>query len=109
MMTKNQAQHLAAIVAETRPDWDQRGIVAALAKVRERDLADTCWAAIRAAENRTAQTPGFIPVDGDHWRPTTRTDTPRPPTRDEECRDHPGWFATNCAGCRADALARQET
>jgi hypothetical protein len=32
--------------------------------------------------------------------PTTR----KPPRRDEECPDHPGQWAGNCAGCAADRL-----
>lgn len=32
-----------------------------------------------------------------------------PPRRDEECPTHPGQYADNCGGCRADQLAEEDS
>lgn len=73
MMTKGQADATATLVATLRPDWDVRGILAALAIAKDRgSAADVAVAAIRAASVPSNRTPAVIPLAGPHW-PTTTT------------------------------------
>lgn len=49
------------------PTWDHAGIVANIAKVADRSLAEVALAVIRAAADREAASPGVIPSKGSHW------------------------------------------
>ena len=81
-ITKDQAQMIAALAVAARPSgasrWDEAGVVANLAKVRDRSLAAVVIATMQAAEDRNAHTPGVIPGQGPHWR--NPESAPRPPT-----------------------------
>lgn len=63
-VTDQQARALAFLAAAARPSgarrWDEPGIVAAIAKVKHLHLADVALAAMRAADDRTLETPGAI-------------------------------------------------
>ena len=67
-MTVNdqQMRAIAFLAASVRPHgarrWDEAGIVASLAKVRHLSLGDVVLAAIRAAQQHDAQTPGVITI-----------------------------------------------
>lgn len=67
-LDKATAEHLAAVIHVIRADWDSRGIVAALGKVRHRPIATIVVAAVRAAVNPAARTPEVIALDGTHWQ-----------------------------------------
>lgn len=72
-VTREQAQMLTALAVASRPTgaprWDEAGVMAEIAKVKERHLADVILAVIRAADDRTAKTPGVISATGStHWR-----------------------------------------
>lgn len=67
-LTKELAEHLAEQIREIREDWDVRGIVAALAKVRERPFFELALAARFAALDQSNRTPEVIALDGEHWR-----------------------------------------
>lgn len=71
-LTDQQLRALTYLVLAARPigarHWDEGGVYANLAKVRERDLGTVVIAAIQAAEDRNAATPGVIPKPGPHWR-----------------------------------------
>jgi hypothetical protein len=71
-VTKDQAQMIAALATACRPNgarrWDHAGLMAALAKLTNRDLAEVIMATIRAARDRDCETPGVIPTNGSHWR-----------------------------------------
>lgn len=68
-LDKATAEHLAAVVAALRSDWDERGIVAALAQARDRgDVSQVAMAAIRAAADPSNRTPAVIAMEGPHWR-----------------------------------------
>jgi len=72
-VTKDQANMLASLAVSCRPTgaprWDEPGIVAAIGKVAHLHLADVAHAVLRAAEDRTAKTPGVIAAVGSvHWR-----------------------------------------
>ena len=67
-ITRPQADALAALVHELRPEWDTRGIVKALFDARERGTAlDVAHAAINAAADLTHRTPAVIALAGPHW------------------------------------------
>lgn len=108
MMTKIQAEKIAAAVQSLRPDWDTTGVLAALAKARtEGEPWQVAIAAIAAAADRDNLTPGVIPLPGLHWKPARLNATPTPgPGRRERCQvyGHDGYPALNCPGCRADEL-----
>lgn len=71
------------------PRWDADGIYANLAKVRDRSVGSITIAAVQAAEDRNAVTPGVIPTSGPHWRPPEAA--PIAPTRVE-----PSAHCTSC-------------
>src|SRR4051812_36829787 len=69
MMTisREQAQALTRLVHLLRPAWNEEGIYAAVTRVKDRDAYDVALAAIRAAADKGANTPGVIPSPGPHW------------------------------------------
>jgi hypothetical protein len=80
-LDRTTAEHLAAVVAALRDDWDERGIVAALAKARDRgDVWQVSMAAIRAAADPSNRTPAVIAMDGPHWQERTPGPTPKDPS-----------------------------
>ena len=92
MLSREQAQALTRCVHLLRPAWNEEGIMAALVKVRERDAFDVALAAIRAAKDPSAQTPGVIP-NGPHWNELPPA-APKPPRLSREERR-----AITCADC----------
>lgn len=110
-VTKDQAQMIANLAAASRPTgasrWDHAGIVAAVAKVKHLALPDVVTAVMRAAADRTIETPGAIGnMRSSAW--TERVTKPtgwRPPKIDEECARHPGEWPDTCRGCAADQHA----
>ena len=78
-ISREQAQALTRLVHALRPAWNEEGIYAALGKLKARDPYDVALAAIRAAADKNAKTPGVIPTDGPHWNelPPTAPKTPR--------------------------------
>lgn len=72
-MNERQRQTLAALIHELRPDWDIRGVIAALDDIRisKERVADVALASIRAATDTNAKTPGVIPTAGPHWEERT--------------------------------------
>ena len=63
-VTPEQAAQLADLAAAIRPHgarrWDKAGIVAAIGRVKHLSLADVAMAVIRAADDRSLDTPGAI-------------------------------------------------
>ena len=96
MVTKDQAAMLAALACACRPTgskrWDEPGIVAALAKVSNLQLADVIHATVQAAEDASLETPAAIGnTSSPVWvhymaNRTVRTDTRNVPAR-ERCND----------------------
>jgi hypothetical protein len=70
-ISKDHAQMLTTLAVACRPTgarrWDSAGVMAALAKVADRGLAEVIMATIRAASDRNADSPGVIPTAGSHW------------------------------------------
>jgi hypothetical protein len=93
MITRSQADLLAALAADIRPTnasrWDKPGIVAALAKVKTAPLADVAMALIRAATDPEARTPACITnTNSPHWaeRITPPGEGVQPPRPSEACK-----------------------
>jgi hypothetical protein len=112
-LTKDQARLLVPLLIACRPIgapvWDEQGVMAALSRVANRNIAEVIIAATRAAADREAKTPGVIPTNGPHWSsdaiPSAAKTANHPPKRDETCPHHPAYRATNCGGCLADQRA----
>lgn len=80
-MTKSQGVLLAKLVEQIRPDWDFPGIMAALGKAAGKgSFPDVAIAAITAAADPGARTPGVIPTDGHHWPTWQQPGTTDPAT-----------------------------
>lgn len=102
-----QAQALAAFIGTIRPDWDAQGVMAALAKAKDRGtVTEVAHAAIAAAANRLNRTPAVIALSGPHWTvPTADRPTPIPgPGTAPRCPvyGHEGYPAPTCPGCRSE-------
>lgn len=101
-VTDQQLRAIAFLAAACRPHgskaWDKAGILANITKVRDRSLGSVIIAAVQAAEDRNAVTPGVIPSAGPHWR------TPDAAPVTEADRIDPG---EHCAGCgKAEHVCR---
>lgn len=92
--TDQQLRAIAFLAVTCRPHgartWDEAGVFANLAKVRDRSLGSITIAAIQAAEDRNADTPGVISKPGPHWRtpqaaPTTAADKTDPSAHCATC------------------------
>jgi hypothetical protein len=112
MMTKDQAKMTAALIHSIRPDWDELGIMAALAKAANRAPAGmVSIAAIHAALATTNHTPAVIPMDGPHWQKADGTapapkrviEPPKSNDTSADCPEHPGTKAWACKPCRTTA------
>jgi len=109
MMTPEQAEKTAELVHTIRPDWDVRGIYAALAKAAERaDAGRLAIAALHAAMEPTNRTPAVIAMDGLHWQkaegvapaPKRTIEPPRTNDTSPDCPAHPGTKSWACKHCR---------
>lgn len=113
MITDQQARAIAFLAAAARPQhakrWDENGIYVFVMKVRHMGLADVTAAAMRAAADRTLQTPAAISdTKSSAWRERITQHT-TPNNKFEECRNHVGEIASNCRCCAADKLAPNNT
>lgn len=108
-MTDQDARALTYIARRLRTEthgcreWDDAGTYAVVAELIGQNLALAVERITRHASDPEAKTPGAI------RRPFV-PDAPageryHPPKRGEDCPRHPGQWASNCGGCRADALA----
>ena len=82
-MTTDKVLHaIAELVHAMRETWDRAGIYAAChALAATQPLDQVAHAAIDAAMDKTARTPGVIATRARHWQPTLRGNEP-PPVRD---------------------------
>jgi hypothetical protein len=87
------------------PEWHVEGIVKNIERIANRRFPDVALAAIRAAMDPGAKTPGVIPTDGPHWAEGVTYDPPRIPKLHEECPLHAGNWRDACHGCAADKAA----
>ncbi|MFK5691309.1 hypothetical protein ACI3EY_16750 [Ornithinimicrobium sp. LYQ92] len=95
-LTQSTGKALVQLVAHMRRDWQPAGIEAAIRKAAaDAPAFDVCVAAVRAAADPEAKTPGLIPAPGPHWA-TTATGRRTPPTM---CGVHPDHRAAFCPDC----------
>ncbi|WP_285240088.1 hypothetical protein [Pseudarthrobacter sp. MEB009] len=111
-ITKPQAEALASILHELRPEWGTPALVTLIGRNREHPapFPALTQAAITAATRRnpdgtpTARTPAVIYQPGKHWdQPINDAGTRIPPG--PPCEDHIGQEAHNCRCCWADIKA----
>ena len=99
-LNQSTGKALVQLIAAMRRDWQPAGIEAAVRKAAEDASAnDVCVAAVRAAANPEAQTPGLICSPGPHWA-STPSGKRIVPTM---CGVHPDHRAANCQPCREEA------
>ena len=67
MMNRETGDAIAVLVGKLRPDWDVRGVMAALSQVRDREPGLVAIAAIRCAMVPSNRTPAVIAMAGAHW------------------------------------------
>jgi hypothetical protein len=85
-LTEQQARPLAALIHQLRPEWDEGGILKQLQKCAHLNPFDVSMAAVRAATDLGAKTPGVIPSDGPHWHERlSEQRVPRNPPFDQCC------------------------
>lgn len=105
-VTREQAETLAGLIADCRPhgarQWDVPGILAAVWRVKDRQLVEVIRAFTRGAEDRTAHTPTVVVTNPTYWREPALE---RPATKAEYCRIHGTALRGGiCPSCRADQL-----
>lgn len=106
-VTRTQAEQLASLTASARPhgapQWDVIGIVRAIERVAQLDLAEVMKACARAAQDRTLRTPAAI---GDTKSSAWRERLADPiPTEPRICRSHGIQYrGAFCPSCRADQI-----
>lgn len=106
-VTQQEARAIAFLAHNRRAtlhgatNWDEAGIIAALAKVAQLDLADVTMAAMRAAADRTLETPGAIGNPSSPcWRERVQAETGAP-RRDFDRGTHCGTCSEPEDRCRA--------
>ena len=101
-LTATQGKALVQLVASLRRDWQPAGIEAAIRKATEDGATgpDVCVAAVRAAVDPEAKTPGLIPAPGPHWQ-ALRSGTRHAPI---PCPFHDDQPASRCTTCRDEAV-----
>lgn len=79
MITQPQAQALASLLHELRPEWVTGSILTLLWEHRDDDhkFSDLCAAAIAVANDSSKRTPAIIWMDGPHWHPAAAQTAPR--------------------------------
>lgn len=78
--------------------WDEHGLMVNLRKVQNRNLHMTTESVLRHAADPKAKSPGVI-VAAFTPPPPSNEGTPHPPKKADECRLHPGQYASTCATC----------
>ena len=105
-LTQTQGKALVQLVASLRRDWQPAGIEAAIRKATADGATgpDVCVAAVRAACDRDARTPGVIPSPGPHWQALRSGQRHAPIT----CPFHDDQPASRCTRCRDEAVPPPE-
>lgn len=85
--------------------WDDEGLISNLRKIQNRNLHHVIEHVIRHAADPKAKNPGVLAGSFTPGPPEMKPGRAEPPRREDECQMHPGQWANNCGGCRADELA----
>lgn len=100
-MTQTQGQALAAFVARIRTDWDQPGILAAIAKAQTLGTpVQVARALINLADNTDLRTPAILAQPGSHWLAPDGSHVQRRGDNDVRCPDH-SMSVMPCPQCEA--------
>lgn len=110
MLEQNDIARLAAAIHHLRPDWPQASLFTFITRhLAGRALRDVAVALTWVATDPTTEKPARVLEAGPWWQATNSgTSTHRPPRFGETCRFHPGHYAHNCGGCRADQIAGEQ-
>lgn len=111
-ITKPQAEALAGILHQLRPEWGTPALITLIGRNRDHPAPFhlLTQAAITAANRRnpdgshTARTPAVIYQPGKHWEQPIGETPARIPAA-PECEDHIGQEAHNCRACWGDIKA----
>lgn len=105
-LTTTQGKALVQLVAALRRDWQPAGIEAAIRKATADGATgpDVCVAAVRAACDKEARTPGVIPHPGPHWQ-ALRSGSRQAPI---PCPTHPGEPSGRCKECAAERATPEQ-
>lgn len=103
-LTAPQAEALADLLHQLRPEWHRASIMAALREHYRHPagFAAMAQAAVTAANNPTNRAPVSIFWDGPHWPQTAR-----PARIVDPCLAHPTEHRRTCRCCLADVKAGQ--
>ena len=102
ILTRTQAEALAAFIIRVRTDWSHGGVMAAIGKVTDADPLDIARALVNLAADPTALTPALLEKPGPWWRnPESRNVAP--PRNSMRCHEHPDQEMP-CATCRAELV-----
>lgn len=96
------AEHLATLTCNLRPDWNTRSTITLLEPlVPHIPALDIAAALIALARNPQAQTPKLLHHPGPHWNHLNNPDSPtRPNPCPIEHHARAGKLANNCPECR---------
>lgn len=90
-ITSRQADAIVELIASLRPDWDKRGITAALRAATTGGLSRCpsrlAVAAVFAATNASNVTPAVIGMRGKHWDAVDPNRATEPPSHGGRCPD----------------------
>lgn len=103
LITKEQAQSLAALLNLIRPRWPIASMMTLFSKHHDikAPFADVASAALNAARDHIAETPGIIFTDPRFWPEAAKAKLPPAP----KCPDHEWEDAHHCRACLADVAA----
>lgn len=83
--------------------WDELGLMANLRKIQNRNLHLTIEHVMRHAADPNAKSPGVLA--GSFTPEAPKAERYTPPKKHQECKIHPGQWASSCGGCRSTELA----
>lgn len=117
MLTRTEAERLAAATHALRPDWPISSLMTLLGEYRDRAYRDLAIALAYIATDAATVTPGRLREAGPWWR-VTEEQRAVPVGKTVMCPEHPDHPAGRCQPCKdgratpeqiaaARALARQ--
>lgn len=108
MLTKTEAERLAAAANALRPDWPVSSLLTYLSKHKARAYRDVAVALAWIATDPQTKTPARLDEQGPWWK-ATQADSPTAAVHVRpRCPDHPTRDALGCPDCtssRGDAAA----
>jgi hypothetical protein len=105
-MNETEIQRLAHAGNALRPDWPVQSLRTWLERHSHRAYHDVARALAWVATDPLTRTPRRMDEPGPWWPAhASENNTLAPPKREDWCPTHPGAWAGNCPGCRADTIA----